>query len=177
MFEGYISEILADKLLHGEFTDGDTIIIDTNDGSTELTITKDTATDPGYVGLGNADDTGTGGSSDAGGDGSSAEFDGSIFDEPEDNGQAFNLDNVNETGTYGNRIHKRAIRRHGHRRRHSSKRKQPLLTEKAGALAAPPAHHCRPFSCRSAFSSQPAGGTAKRFYGCRSVPKSPMATR
>ena len=46
-------------------------------------------------------DTGTGGSSDAGGDGSSAEFDGSIFDEPEDNGQAFNLDNVNETGLTG----------------------------------------------------------------------------
>lgn len=101
MFEGYISEILADKLLHGEFTDGDTIIIDTNDGSTELTITKDTATDPDMWGLGNADDTGTGGSSDAGGDGSSAEFDGSIFDEPEDNGQAFNLDNVNETGLTG----------------------------------------------------------------------------
>lgn len=101
MFEGYISEILADKLLHGEFTDGDTIIIDTNDGSTELTITKDTATDPNMWGLGNADDTGTGGSSDAGGDGSSAEFDGSIFDEPEDNGQAFNLDNVNETGLTG----------------------------------------------------------------------------
>ena len=101
MFEGYISEILADKLLHGEFTDGDTIIIDTNDGSTELTITKDTATDPDMWGLGNADDTGTGGSSDAGGDGSSAEFDGSIFDEPEDDGQAFNLDNVNETGLTG----------------------------------------------------------------------------
>ena len=100
MFEGYISEILADKLLHGEFTDGDTIIIDTNDGSTELTITKDTVVGPDMWGLGSASsmdtsDSGTGGNED------SEEIDGSIFDEPEDNGQAFNLDDVNETGLTG----------------------------------------------------------------------------
>lgn len=100
MFEGYISEILADKLLHGEFTDGDTIIIDTNDGSTELTITKDTSADLGMWGLGGADDTDTRGS-DAGGDESSAEVDGSIFDEPEDSGQAFNLDDANGIGLTG----------------------------------------------------------------------------
>jgi hypothetical protein len=100
MFEGYISEILADKLLHGEFTDGDTIIIDTNDGSTELTITKDTAADPDMWELGNAGDTGTGGS-DADGDGNSVEVDSSIFDEPEDDGQAFNLDDINGTGLTG----------------------------------------------------------------------------
>ena len=100
MFEGYISEILADKLLHGEFTDGDTIIIDTNDGSTELTITKDTATDPDIWGLGNTGDTDTD-VSDAGGDGNSSEVDGSIFGEPEDDAQAFSLDDVNETGLTG----------------------------------------------------------------------------
>ena len=100
MFEGYISEILADKLLHGEFTDGDTIIIDTNDGSTELTITKDTATDPVMWGLGGASNTDSGDGVD-GGNEDSAEIDGSIFDEPEDNGQAFSLDNVNETGLTG----------------------------------------------------------------------------
>lgn len=100
MFEGYISEILADKLLHGEFTDGDTIIIDTNDGSTELTITKDTAADPDMWELGNAGDTGTSGS-DADGDGNSVEVDSSIFDEPEDDGQAFNLDDINGTGLTG----------------------------------------------------------------------------
>jgi len=98
MFEGYISEILADKLLHGEFTDGDTIIIDTNDGSTELTITKDTAAYPDMWGLGSAGDASTGGS-DADGDGNSEEVDGSIFDEPEDNGQAFNLEDININGT------------------------------------------------------------------------------
>jgi ATP-dependent clp protease, ATP-binding subunit clpB len=100
MFEGYISEILADKLLHGEFTDGDTIIIDTNNGSTELTITKDTATDPDIWGLGNTGDTDTD-VSDAGGDGNSSEVDGSIFGEPEDDAQAFSLDDVNETGLTG----------------------------------------------------------------------------
>lgn len=100
MFEGYISEILADKLLHGEFIDGDTIIIDTNDGSTELTITKDTATDPDIWGLGNTGDTDTD-VSDAGGDGNSSEVDGSIFGEPEDDAQAFSLDDVNETGLTG----------------------------------------------------------------------------
>lgn len=100
MFEGYISEILADKLLHGEFTDGDTIIIDTNDGSTELTITKDIAADPDMWELGNAGDTGTGGSG-ADGDGNSAEVDSSIFDEPEDDGQAFNLNDANGTGLTG----------------------------------------------------------------------------
>jgi ATP-dependent clp protease, ATP-binding subunit clpB len=100
MFEGYISEILADKLLHGEFTDGDTIIINTNDGSTELTITKDTATGTDMWGLGGASNTDSGDGVD-GGNEDSAEIDGSIFDEPEDNGQAFNLDNVNETGLTG----------------------------------------------------------------------------
>lgn len=100
MFEGYISEILADKLLHGEFTDGDTIIIDTNDGSTELTITKDTATGTDMWGLGGASNTDSGDGVD-GGNEDSAEIDGSIFDEPEDNGQAFSLDNVNETGLTG----------------------------------------------------------------------------
>ena len=100
MFEGYISEILADKLLHGEFTDGDTIIIDTNDGSTELIITKDAAADPDMWGLGSAGNTGTSGS-DADGDGNSAEVDSSIFDEPEDDGQAFNLDDINGTGLTG----------------------------------------------------------------------------
>lgn len=98
MFEGYISEILADKLLHGEFTDGDTIIIDTNDGSTELTITKDTAAD--MWGLGSASSTDTSDSG-TGGNEDSAEIDGSIFDEPEDNGQAFNLDDISETGFTG----------------------------------------------------------------------------
>ena len=100
MFEGYISEILADKLLHGEFTDGDTIIIDTNDGSTELTITKDTGTDTSMWGLGSASNTDTSGSSN-GGNEDSAEIDGSIFDEPEDDGQAFNLDDINGTGLTG----------------------------------------------------------------------------
>lgn len=100
MFEGYISEILADKLLHGEFTDGDTIIIDTNDGSTELTITKDTAADPDMWELGNAGDTDTSDSGTGGNEGS-AEIDGSIFDEPEDDGQAFNLDDINGTGLTG----------------------------------------------------------------------------
>lgn len=100
MFEGYISEILADKLLHGEFTDGDTITIDTNDGSTELTITKDMGADPGMWGLGSASNTGTGGSSN-GGNEDSAEIDGSIFDEPEDNTQDFNLDGISETGFTG----------------------------------------------------------------------------
>lgn len=100
MFEGYISEILADKLLHGEFTDGDTIIIDTNDGSTELTITKDTGTDTSMWGLGSASNTDTSGTS-TGGNEDSAENDGSIFDEPEDDGQAFNLDDINGTGLTG----------------------------------------------------------------------------
>ena len=100
MFEGYISEILADKLLHGEFTDGDTIIIDTNDGSTELTITKDTAADPDMWGLGNASSTDTSDSG-TGGNEDSAEIDGSIFDEPEDDGQAFSLNDANGTGLTG----------------------------------------------------------------------------
>ena len=100
MFEGYISEILADKLLHGEFTDGDTIIIDTNDGSTELTITKDTVANPDMWGLGSASNTDTSDSGD-GGNEDSAEIDSSIFDEPEDNSQAFSLDDVNETGLTG----------------------------------------------------------------------------
>ena len=102
MFEGYISEILADKLLHGEFTDGDTIIIDTNDGSTELTITKDAAADPDMWGLGSTGGVGTSGSDTSGENGdNSATIDGSIFDEPEDNGQAFSLDDINETGLTG----------------------------------------------------------------------------
>lgn len=100
MFEGYISEILADKLLHGEFTDGDTIIIDTNDGSTELTITKDTSADPDMWGLGSASNTDTSDSGD-GGNEDSAEIDGSIFDEPEDSPQDFNLDDISETGFTG----------------------------------------------------------------------------
>ena len=100
MFEGYISEILADKLLHGEFTDGDTIIIDTNDGSTELTITKNTSADSDMWGLGSASNTDTSDSGD-GGNEDSAEIDGSIFDEPEDNPQDFNLDDINETGFTG----------------------------------------------------------------------------
>ena len=102
MFEGYISEILADKLLHGEFIDGDTIIINTNDGSTELTITKDAAADPDMWGLGSTGGVGTSGSDTSGENGdNSATIDGSIFDEPEDNGQAFSLDDINETGLTG----------------------------------------------------------------------------